>query len=138
MALKFATQLRSWRNYIYYPWSNLFHSSKPSRLPYDCIQSVLPNVQLTKLNQPQEPSLPSKYPFTPWVKRSNYKAKCIAPGHKCHDRESNPHSYDLATKFKFKFKFKIGLFSYKNTRPNKKSQTNGIWLNIKLHQKYMT
>ena len=40
---------------------------------------------------------PSMYPFIPWVNRI-ILAKHLAHGHKCHDRESNPHSDDLTTR----------------------------------------
>ena len=50
------------------------------------------NIYATRLNQSQEPSLPSQVPIYIWVERSNYSSRCLAQGHKCHNRDSNPHA----------------------------------------------
>ena len=56
------------------------------------IQHVL-QICATRQNQSQEPSLPShRYPFTPGCWREAIIVKCLAQGHNCHDRDSNPSS----------------------------------------------
>ena len=55
-----------------YSWSlGLKSFLKPSQLPgeYTACATI---VCATRLNQSQEPSLPSKVPIYPWVERSNY------------------------------------------------------------------
>ena len=79
--------------YIITPWSlGLKSFRKPSQLPWE-YTSLAQQICATQLNQSQEPSLPSRsqVPINHgW--REAIIVKCLAQGHKCHDRDSNPHS----------------------------------------------
>ena len=57
----------------YYPWSLGLNSLiKLSQLPGGEYAACATLICATRLNQSQEPSLPSQVPIYPWVERSNY------------------------------------------------------------------
>ena len=51
----------------------------------------------SKLNQSQEPSLPWYVPIYFWMERSMFSS-CLTQGHKCHNRDTNPHSAEQNTR----------------------------------------
>ena len=72
----------------YYPWSL---GLKSSQLPGEYTACATKYVAQSRLINHKNQLCPHRYPFTPgW--REAIIVKCLAQGHKCHDRDSNPHS----------------------------------------------
>ena len=64
---------------------------KPSQTPVEYTACAAKYVAQWRLINHKNQLCPHRYPFTPgW--REAIIVKCLAQGHKCHDRDSNPHS----------------------------------------------